>query len=608
MYRHDTSEGCGCGGGHTSTPMMRTKGRTLGHIDSSGRCVCGECEPCEGLTCLCRPRFFDGQLITAADFRRLDHYIVAKSRLHNRYLHGVGVVCGLEAVCSPCDDTVTVRTGYALGPCGEDIVVCADAQVDVAALIKEHRASVARADCAPYSQPTKDSEASRQKWVLGICYDERAAKPVTSLKRAGSGCGCGGSCGGKCGGSGGTGSGCGCGGSCSSGTSTPASCEPTQICEGYRFTLTKVAPGRPARLPESDRLAGKNVYAGIGTAPQGELPHLVMECLDRLRSGITQLPDDPSSDQLVDYAHEVREDLRELIETGNVHDCTLGQRLFDITIPDADDENASVKARAAVAAMLQIAVDLFRDCVCSALLPHCEVGCADDCVPLAVLTVRSSDLRVLEICNWSARKFAITMPTLNYWLGWIPIFGALRDAIARLCCADTRRPSFRLDEKLRVQPQTARKAEAPAEAAERAAAPAAADAEAATTTRASMSGEPASFVALASQYRDTWSSLSGLEATVLGALGAQTTKGKALASDLELDNPLAALTLGRLGVGAGASVLPPEFARRFTDVEAAPAAPEDRLAGLEDALTKLKKTVDTQARTIRTLKAQRPGT
>jgi uncharacterized coiled-coil protein SlyX len=59
-------------------------------------------------------------------------------------------------------------------------------------------------------------------------------------------------------------------------------------------------------------------------------------------------------------------------------------------------------------------------------------------------------------------------------------------------------------------------------------------------------------------------------------------------------------------VGAGASLLPPEVARRFTDVEAAAAVPEDRLAGLEDALTKLKKTVDTQARTIRTLKAQRP--
>ena len=72
-------------------------------------CGCGGCPTCHSLQCLCRPRFFAGQLVTDADFRRLDDYLVGKARLHNRYLHGTGVVCGLEAVCNPCDDTVTVR-------------------------------------------------------------------------------------------------------------------------------------------------------------------------------------------------------------------------------------------------------------------------------------------------------------------------------------------------------------------------------------------------------------------------------------------------------------------------------------------------------------------
>ena len=155
-----------------------------------------------------------------------------------------------------------------------------------------------------------------------------------------------------------------------------------------------------------DRLGA--LSSGTATAAaQGELPRLVMACLERLRSGITQLPNDPSSDQVVDYARELKADLRDLVDSGNVHDCTLGQRLNDIVIPDPADQEANPKARAAVAGMLQIAVDLFRDCVCSALLPPCGTGCADDCVPLAVLTVRSSDLRVLDICNWSSRKFAI---------------------------------------------------------------------------------------------------------------------------------------------------------------------------------------------------------
>src|SRR5213082_3499996 len=76
------------------------------------------CPACGGLQCLCRPRFFPGQLLTDEDLNRLDHYIVAKNRLHNRHVFGSGVVCGLEVVCSTCDPasdgTVVVKPGYAL--------------------------------------------------------------------------------------------------------------------------------------------------------------------------------------------------------------------------------------------------------------------------------------------------------------------------------------------------------------------------------------------------------------------------------------------------------------------------------------------------------------
>src|SRR5688500_15059087 len=75
------------------------------------------CPACGGLECLCRPRFFAGQLLTEEDLNRLDHYIVAKHRLHNRHLFGTGVVCGLEVVCATCtptgNATVIVRPGYA---------------------------------------------------------------------------------------------------------------------------------------------------------------------------------------------------------------------------------------------------------------------------------------------------------------------------------------------------------------------------------------------------------------------------------------------------------------------------------------------------------------
>ena len=36
------------------------------------------CPVCGGLECLCRPRFFAGQLLTEDDLNRLEHYVVAK--------------------------------------------------------------------------------------------------------------------------------------------------------------------------------------------------------------------------------------------------------------------------------------------------------------------------------------------------------------------------------------------------------------------------------------------------------------------------------------------------------------------------------------------------
>src|SRR5215470_1506790 len=89
--------------------LTATSGQALRTTDP-----CTPCPECGGLECLCRPRFFAGQLLTEADLNRLDHYIVAKNRLHNRYLHGWGVACGMEVVCHPCGNLVTVKTGYAL--------------------------------------------------------------------------------------------------------------------------------------------------------------------------------------------------------------------------------------------------------------------------------------------------------------------------------------------------------------------------------------------------------------------------------------------------------------------------------------------------------------
>ncbi len=84
--------------------------------------------PCErGVTE--RPRYYARQLITADDLTLEQEYFRNKMRVHNRLMHGWGVVCGAH-VC-PNPDTnggykpweVIVEPGYVLGPYGDDIVI-----------------------------------------------------------------------------------------------------------------------------------------------------------------------------------------------------------------------------------------------------------------------------------------------------------------------------------------------------------------------------------------------------------------------------------------------------------------------------------------------------
>ena len=548
-------------------------------------CCCGG-NACEGLECLCRPRYFAGQLLTDEDLNRLDHYIVAKDRLHNRHLHGTGVVCGLEVVCQPCEDDITVRAGYALGPCGEDIVVCHDTAVSVVDLLKESRAQRTKDPCDPFGgRPSADCDAAEQEWILAVCYQEKPSRGVTSLRQPKkAACGCGGSKSGAATASGGS---CGCG----TRTATPAQCRPTLTCEGYAFKLIK-----PPKEPSRDPSALTELFS------RSELARKVFACLMGLAAGISGFPAQPTPTQLSDLCCRLKGELRDILDTGNVHDCLLGQRLFDIVCPNANDPLFPGKIANAITALLQIAVELFKGCVCSAMLPPCSVGSPDDCVPLATLTVRTSDQKVVYICNWSARKFAVTTPMLGYWLDWIPVFDNLRHSIVNLCCTRTRTPRFQVNDRLRVEtnPQ-AGVAEANAEGAV---------------------GQPpkdgpveetnaTAFKNLTAQYARHTNPLSGLEATVLAGLGLKGANDGPIASQNEVLNPFAALALTHLVGPAGGSVVPDRITAALAGLIArddpsnstrGPSVEEDRMARLEAAVADLQKTVASQRQTIANLR------
>ena len=426
------------------------------------------CPACGGLQCLCRPRFFSGQLLTDEDLNRLDRYIVEKNKLHNRYLHGWGVVCGLEVGCDPCDKgSVTVKTGYALAPCGEDIVVCDDRSVNICDLINQ---------CRPTSDPcvnplgSNSSSVNRgdcpdgiERWVLAICYQESPSRGITPL-RGDSGSACSSGC--NCGGSGS----CNCkqkGGSCGNANSTATSkissnksskqykpqCEPTLVCEGFQFKAYRA----PALSKKRD-----GSYAQYGAASLlqdnyqnwGPLVTRLVSCYLRLNEIEEALNNNQSAPEnvggvavLTTYS-EILEQLKEFATEHSSHQCEIMRELLSIEgeLPRLGGREAVIGLRgylnlsemkvnviAINTRITQLLLILLQDCACSALLPPCPDPVGSDCVPLAVVTVRKSDCSVLSICNWEERKFAVTLPNLYYWFSWLP-WNKLREFAQNLCC------------------------------------------------------------------------------------------------------------------------------------------------------------------------------
>src|SRR5262245_41219860 len=86
-----------------------------------------------GVVDFTRLRYFHGQPLAAADLRREQAYHRNKARLHNRLLHGWGIVCGLDLRVAPrsgCDDPkdptaieVILLPGAAIDCRGNEIVV-----------------------------------------------------------------------------------------------------------------------------------------------------------------------------------------------------------------------------------------------------------------------------------------------------------------------------------------------------------------------------------------------------------------------------------------------------------------------------------------------------
>jgi hypothetical protein len=77
-----------------------------------------------------RPKYYAGQLLSVADLTAEQDYLLAKRRLHNRYLHGWGVVSGL-GVATAGPSEVRIEPGLALDAAGNEILVCEQVRLKI---------------------------------------------------------------------------------------------------------------------------------------------------------------------------------------------------------------------------------------------------------------------------------------------------------------------------------------------------------------------------------------------------------------------------------------------------------------------------------------------
>lgn len=115
-----------------------------------------------------RPQYEANGYISASDLQAEQRYRLERLQHHNRYSHGEGVVCGLQVVPARIAArpwALRVCPGYAIGCCGEEMVVGSSALLDVRDYL--------------WNRPTENGRPAPHAFIA-IGYAEEVARPVTA--------------------------------------------------------------------------------------------------------------------------------------------------------------------------------------------------------------------------------------------------------------------------------------------------------------------------------------------------------------------------------------------------------------------------------------------
>lgn len=132
-----------------------------------------------------RPRYYARQLVTPDDMTLEQDYFRAKLRRHNRFLHGWGVVCGARVVSAKQPWMVIVKSGYILGPYGDEICIEKDQCVDVRTKCGSGEPQTPTNDCGCAEAMPKPPPGTM--FYIAIRYVENKTR-LTRVPLGGCGC------------------------------------------------------------------------------------------------------------------------------------------------------------------------------------------------------------------------------------------------------------------------------------------------------------------------------------------------------------------------------------------------------------------------------------
>lgn len=366
--------------------------KTISAVPQAHAANCN-CSICSGVNCFERPRFFPGQPLTDKDLEAAQRYVIEKNKLHNRYLVGTGVVCGLMVTCDPCcDGSVSISSGYAIDCEGNDIVLCENACFDILGYLKKHKKQEDLPYCghANYRPQIQQQAEDSQEYLLVLSYAEEMTKPITAMVRD-NGC-------------------------------NNSRCEPSRIKETFHIDLVKTRTDKPdfSKIKITDLIPDQSFLGQLRDCMK-----TYQEANKLLRSSSTGFSDPAALNTLF---KALRSLVMEIYKKEPIIRCDLPEKIAEIERGFQSTEILSQKQKY-VTSMLAILIQFFIDCFCNSLLVKCPECKEGEGVVLACVTIKGN--KITKICN-IVRKQLITGPSLQYWTQ--PLFSSIETLLDFICC------------------------------------------------------------------------------------------------------------------------------------------------------------------------------